>query len=106
MTKCPRQGGKFEFTLAWPALAWLALACLQIQISRPDLGIWSYVTFSGEGFLAIKIRLPLAFLPHLYIPWRGKNRFLWVLNALIPDSEGACWRASRASATEVVKENY
>ena len=27
---------------------------VQIQISRPDLGIWSFMTFSGEGFLAIK----------------------------------------------------
>ena len=34
ITKCPSQGGKFEFALAWPALAWL-----QIQIFRPDLGI-------------------------------------------------------------------
>ena len=31
MNKCPSKGGKFEFALAWPALA-----CLKIQIPCPD----------------------------------------------------------------------
>ena len=44
MAKYQSQGRKFEFALAW----------LQIQISRPDLDIWSFGAFSAERFSAIK----------------------------------------------------